>query len=110
MGRNLRVDVRSAEERTLTVSSPGGGCLVSIRDDDGRLRIEVYRADDTVDVIVPKGARMTKYEYVIQGDYAHGWEDVHTEPTRAGALVQVRLYREADAGTAFRIRKRRVES
>lgn len=50
-----------------------------------------------------------EYEYVIQGYYANGWEDVHTEPTRAGALEQVRLYRQAETGTPFRIRKRRAE-
>lgn len=42
------------DERIVTVSSGAGGCLISMRVIDGRLRIEVYRADDTVDVIVPE--------------------------------------------------------
>jgi hypothetical protein len=41
-------------ERIIEVSSDGGGCLMSLRVIDGRLRIEVYRADDTVDVVAPK--------------------------------------------------------
>lgn len=41
------------DERIIIVSSDGGGCLMSMRVIDGRLRIEVYRADDTVDVVAP---------------------------------------------------------
>lgn len=67
MGRNLRVDVRASEERILTVSSRTGGCLISIRDDDGRLRIEVYRADDTVDVIAPSRPRDVHDQQMMDG-------------------------------------------
>lgn len=37
--------------KIIGVSSDVGGCLVHLEVIDGRLRIEVYRADDTVDVI-----------------------------------------------------------
>jgi hypothetical protein len=40
-------------DRTITIGSQVGGCLISVMVRDGRLRIEVYRADDTVDVIAP---------------------------------------------------------
>lgn len=63
MGRKPRVILPSgaqhyamAGERIVEVSSDGGGCLISMRVIDGRLRIEVYRADDTVDVIAPAPA------------------------------------------------------
>jgi hypothetical protein len=38
-------------ERIVEISSDAGGCLVSLWVRDGRLSIQVYRADDTVDVI-----------------------------------------------------------
>lgn len=41
-------------ERIVEISSETGGCLISLRvTGDGRLRVEVYRTDDTVDVIAP---------------------------------------------------------
>lgn len=48
-----------------------------------------------------------EYEYVIQGDYGYGWEDLIAEATRATGLVQLRLYREAEPRTPFRIIRRR---
>lgn len=35
-------------ERVIEVSSNVGGCLISIHEVAGKLRINVYRADDTV--------------------------------------------------------------
>lgn len=60
MGRKLpRVSVTHATtmdgEKIINLGSEVGGCLVSVKISDGRLRIEVYRADDTVDVIAPNG-------------------------------------------------------
>lgn len=41
-------------ERIAEFSSEVGGGLVSFRVVNGRLRVEVYRCDDTVDVIAPE--------------------------------------------------------
>lgn len=54
MGRKAAILVDGYRESTINVSSPVGGCLVSLVVIDGRLRIEVYRADDCVDVITPE--------------------------------------------------------
>lgn len=44
-----------SDEKIIEISSPGGGCLIAFRlmDDDTTLRIDVYRADDTVTVTGP---------------------------------------------------------
>jgi hypothetical protein len=42
-----------AGERIVEVSSEAGGCLVSLRVVNDRLCIQVYRVDDTVDVVAP---------------------------------------------------------
>lgn len=52
--RPVAASYAMAGERIIEVSSGAGGCLVSLTVHDGRLRIEVYRADDTVDVIAPE--------------------------------------------------------
>lgn len=44
----------SASERIIEFSSPGGGGLISFRVLDGKLIIEPYRMDDTVEVRLPK--------------------------------------------------------
>lgn len=44
-------------ESIIGVSSDAGGCLISLREINGRLRVEVYRADETVDVVTVKGWR-----------------------------------------------------
>jgi len=38
-------------QRIVEISSTAGGCLLSLRVVDGKLRLFVYRADATVDVI-----------------------------------------------------------
>lgn len=40
----------SPEERIIEVSHKLGGCLISVRPVNGRLVIEIYQADDTVEV------------------------------------------------------------
>lgn len=52
--------------------------------------------------------RKTSDEYEIQGNYAHGWEEVTSEDTRKEARERLKEYRENERGTAFRIVKRRV--
>ena len=41
-------------ERIVEFDSSAGGGLISLRVLDGRLHVEVYRTDDTVDVVAPK--------------------------------------------------------
>lgn len=58
----LRQSVKIVE-----VSSDGGGCLISMEVRDGRLRIEIYRADDTVDVIAPSRPRDVHDQQMMDG-------------------------------------------
>jgi hypothetical protein len=44
----------NTSERIVEVSSPSGGCLIALREHNGRLIIEVYQADPTVTVRVAK--------------------------------------------------------
>lgn len=53
--------------------------------------------------------RKTEDEYEIQGFYSYGWEVVTTETTRKEAKEQLKCYRENEAGTSFRIVKKRVK-
>ena len=46
-------------ERIVEFYSDVGGGLISLRVHDGRLRVEVYRCDETVDVIAPKAKGVT---------------------------------------------------
>jgi hypothetical protein len=45
-------------------------------------------------------------EYVIQGKYEGGWEDVHTEETREGADEQLKIYNQAEPNIPHRVRER----
>lgn len=40
----------SGNERIVEVASEGGGCLISFREIDGRLLINVYQADRSIDL------------------------------------------------------------
>jgi hypothetical protein len=42
------------EDRIVEFTSEAGGGLISLRVVNGRLKVEVYRTDDTVDVIAPE--------------------------------------------------------
>jgi hypothetical protein len=53
--------------------------------------------------------RKTVDEWEIQGFYAGAWEMATTETTRKNAKTNIRLYREAEPGVAFRIKKMRVK-
>lgn len=45
------------DEKIIEFSSPNGGGLIAFRvTDDGRLRVDVYRADPSVDVVVGKSS------------------------------------------------------
>ncbi len=46
-----------------------------------------------------------QYEYEIQGHYGSTWECVTTEDTLPLAREQLKVYRENETGTAFRIKK-----
>lgn len=39
-----------------------------------------------------------KRVFVLQGSYAHGWEDLTSEPTRREANARRREYRENEGG------------
>ena len=56
-----------------------------------------------------KRAAKTKLIHVVQGNYGYGqgWEDLTAEDTRKEALVRLREYRENEAGTPFRLIRRR---
>lgn len=52
----LRTYSQGPHERIMEVSSEVGGCLISVRvTTGGLLMVDVYRADDTVRVLAPKG-------------------------------------------------------
>lgn len=53
--------------------------------------------------------RKTTDVYEIQGHYAHGWECVTTENTRQEARDQLKVYRENESNTAFRLVSKRVK-
>jgi hypothetical protein len=53
--------------------------------------------------------RKTIDEYDIEGKYEPGWEVLTTEATHFRARDQIKLYREAEPGIAFRIKKHRVK-
>ena len=48
-------------------------------------------------------------EYVLQGDYGHGWDDLTAHPTRREAIDEARVYRENERGT-YRIVRRAVDA
>lgn len=52
--------------------------------------------------------RKTVDEFVIQGHYSCGWEDLTTEETRREGRAQLRCYDENERGVAHRLIKRRV--
>jgi hypothetical protein len=52
--------------------------------------------------------RKTADEWTIQGNYGHGWEDLSAYDKRDEARADLRAYRENEAGTPFRLVKRRV--
>lgn len=52
--------------------------------------------------------RKTKDEYQVHGHYAHGWEEVTAEETRAEAKERLKEYRENEPGTAFKLVRKRV--
>jgi hypothetical protein len=48
------------------------------------------------------------YEYVVQGNYGYGYEDLTAEDTRTAARQQLRDYRENERNAAHRIVVRRT--
>jgi hypothetical protein len=53
--------------------------------------------------------RTTTDAWEIQGDYGQGWETVCAEETRKEAIVNLKLYRENERGTSFRLKLVRVK-
>jgi hypothetical protein len=56
-------------------------------------------AHDAIRAAAPK-------EYVVQGKYEGGWEDVHTEKTPEDGARALAEYNEAEKGTPHRLRTR----
>jgi hypothetical protein len=53
--------------------------------------------------------RKTRDFFDIEGHYAYGWDAVTCEETRAEALAQIKIYRENEPGTTFRIKRYREQ-
>lgn len=53
--------------------------------------------------------RKTEDEWDIQGHYPDGWETVTTETTWKEARTNVKIYRQEEPETAFRVVKHRVK-
>lgn len=69
------------------------------------------RAHDGLDPVsrMPAGTSYAPIvEFVLQGRYGHGWEDLCSEETRKEARVQLRCYQDNEGGT-YRIVRRAVE-
>ena len=64
--------------------------------------------DPSIKVTWPKGQRRTVTEWVIQGDYGHGWEDENFEVTHRDAKRSLKEYRENGSG-CYRLVKRQVK-
>lgn len=52
--------------------------------------------------------RKTRDEYVIEGNYGYGWDEVCAEDTRRDALARLHEYRENEPRYAHRLRTVRV--
>jgi hypothetical protein len=50
------------------------------------------------------------HEYIVQGAYGYGWEDVTAEDERKEALARLREYRENEPQYPHRIVRRKVEA
>jgi hypothetical protein len=48
------------------------------------------------------------YEYEVRGNYGQGWEMVTTEASLADGRDQLRVYRENDPTTPYKLSKVRV--
>lgn len=57
---------------------------------------------------LPDGTQYTPLvEYVLQGNYGHGWDDLTSHDTRRDAIAEARVYRENECA-GFRIVRRSV--
>ena len=65
-----------------------------------------------VEPLTKGGAKMKKqsYEYIVQGAYGQGWEDVAAEETRKEALATLRAYRENETQYPHRLIKRKIKN
>lgn len=52
--------------------------------------------------------RKTTDEYIVQGNYGYGWDDLTTEVSMKDAKATRRTYDDNEKGVAHRIIKRRV--
>lgn len=52
--------------------------------------------------------RKTIDEYIVQGNYGYGWDDLTTEASMKDAKATLHTYVENEKGAAHRIIKRRV--
>lgn len=52
--------------------------------------------------------RKTKDEYIVQGNYGQGWEDITAEPTRKECKERLKEYRENEPQYNHRMIVKRV--
>jgi len=52
--------------------------------------------------------RKTKDEYILQGYYGHGWEDLTSEESWKEIRMRLKEYRENESGK-YRIKKHRIK-
>jgi hypothetical protein len=52
--------------------------------------------------------RLTEDEYIVQGNYGQGWEDLTSETTRKESKERLKEYRENEPQYSHRLIKRRV--
>jgi hypothetical protein len=52
--------------------------------------------------------RLTQDEYIVQGNYGQGWEDLTSEDNRTEARTRLREYNENEREYSHRLIKRRV--
>lgn len=56
---------------------------------------------------MPKASKYI-YEYMIQGDYGYGWDDLVAEDNMSDARTQFRCYRKNESTAGHRIVTRRT--
>ncbi|HUS48819.1 MAG TPA: hypothetical protein VMZ91_01530 [Candidatus Paceibacterota bacterium] len=56
-----------------------------------------------------KDVKKHPYDFIIQGNYGHGWEDVNTEDNYSDARRSLREYDENERGYSHRKIIRRIK-
>lgn len=62
--------------------------------------------DPDIRVTKPRGPATTELQYVVQGDYGHGWEDLTASTNYKEAQTDLKAYRTNDKAPSRLIRRR----